>query len=148
MKIRVSTMLPCTHGRVRCTMPSSSLRHSAKTQPTTRRCSPRTARSRCRCLPSVPRNFSAPMADQMQFAASNVTGGIVPNSGHWIMEENPQATIELVTDFLAEPSAAAVGTRVSHSDAPGRPHSSRLFSGQRGSSWQIDRAHKRGRKID
>jgi pimeloyl-ACP methyl ester carboxylesterase len=25
----------------------------------------------------------------------------VPNSGHWIMEENPQATIKLVTDFLA-----------------------------------------------
>jgi pimeloyl-ACP methyl ester carboxylesterase len=38
----------------------------------------------------------------MRFAASNVTGGIVPNSGHWIMEENPQATIKLVTDFLAK----------------------------------------------
>ena len=36
------------------------------------------------------------------FPASNVTGGIVPNSGHWIMEENPQATIKLVTDFLAK----------------------------------------------
>jgi pimeloyl-ACP methyl ester carboxylesterase len=36
------------------------------------------------------------------FAASNVTDGIVPNSGHWIMEENTQATIKLVTDFLAK----------------------------------------------
>jgi hypothetical protein len=36
MKIRGSTMLPCTHGRMRCTMPSSSLRHSARTQPTTK----------------------------------------------------------------------------------------------------------------
>ena len=27
---------------------------------------------------------------------------IVPDSGHWIMEENPQATIELVTAFLAK----------------------------------------------
>jgi hypothetical protein len=42
----------------------------------------------------------------MRFVASNVTGGIVPDSGHWIMEENPQATIRLVTDFLAEVSAA------------------------------------------
>jgi len=42
------------------------------------------------------------MADHMRFAASNVTGAIVPNSGHWIMEENPQATIKLVTDFLAK----------------------------------------------
>ena len=42
------------------------------------------------------------MADEMRFAASNVTGGIVPNSGHWIIEENPQATIKLVTDVLAK----------------------------------------------
>jgi pimeloyl-ACP methyl ester carboxylesterase len=46
--------------------------------------------------------FGKNMADHMQFAASNVTGGVVPNSGHWIMEENPQATIKLVTDFLAK----------------------------------------------
>src|SRR3979490_1359291 len=36
--------------------------------------------------------FGNGMADEMRFAASNVTAGIVPNSGHWIMEENPQAT--------------------------------------------------------
>jgi pimeloyl-ACP methyl ester carboxylesterase len=46
--------------------------------------------------------FGKNMAEHMQFVASNVTGGIVPNSGHWIMEENPQATIKLVTDFLAK----------------------------------------------
>ena len=46
--------------------------------------------------------FFKDMADHMQFAAGNITGGIVPNSGHWIMEENPQATITLVTDFLAK----------------------------------------------
>jgi len=46
--------------------------------------------------------FGENMADRTQFAASNVTGGIVPNPGHWIMEENPQATIQLVTDSLAE----------------------------------------------
>jgi pimeloyl-ACP methyl ester carboxylesterase len=38
----------------------------------------------------------------MRFAASNVTEGIVPNSGHWVMEENPSAAIKLVTDFLAK----------------------------------------------
>jgi pimeloyl-ACP methyl ester carboxylesterase len=40
------------------------------------------------------------MADIMAFVATNVSGGIVPNSGHWIMEENPQATTKLVVDFL------------------------------------------------
>jgi len=42
------------------------------------------------------------MADELRFVASNVAGGIVPNSGHWIMEEDPQATIKLITDFLAK----------------------------------------------
>ena len=103
MKVRGSTLLHCTRGRVRCTMPSSNLGHSARTLSTTRRCSPRAARSPCRRLPSAPRSvFGKNMADHMQFAASNVTGGIVPDSGHWIMEDNPQATIKLVTDFLAK----------------------------------------------
>jgi pimeloyl-ACP methyl ester carboxylesterase len=38
----------------------------------------------------------------LRFVASNVTVGIVPNSGHWIMEENPQATIKLVTEFVSK----------------------------------------------
>jgi pimeloyl-ACP methyl ester carboxylesterase len=42
------------------------------------------------------------MVGILSFVASNVEGGIVANSGHWIMEENPQATIKLVTDFLAK----------------------------------------------
>lgn len=47
------------------------------------------------------KSFGKGMADDLRFVASNVTGGIVPHSGHWIMEENPQATIGLVVDFLA-----------------------------------------------
>jgi pimeloyl-ACP methyl ester carboxylesterase len=41
------------------------------------------------------------MAEDMRFVASDVTVGIIPASGHWIMEENPQATIQLVTAFIA-----------------------------------------------
>jgi len=36
----------------------------------------------------------------MRAGADNVTEGIVPASGHWIMEENPQATVKLVREFL------------------------------------------------
>src|SRR3979411_1049826 len=53
------------------------------------------------------KSFGKGMADELRFAASNVTGGIVPNSGHWIMEENPQATIKLITNFLAANSTRA-----------------------------------------
>ena len=46
------------------------------------------------------KSFGAGMAVELNFAAANVTGGIVPASGHWIMEENPGATTQLVLDFL------------------------------------------------
>jgi pimeloyl-ACP methyl ester carboxylesterase len=46
------------------------------------------------------KSFGSGMADEMRFVAKNVTVGIVPASGHWIMEENPQATIALITDFI------------------------------------------------
>ena len=42
------------------------------------------------------------MAVVMRAAATNVTEAIVPHSGHWVMEENPAATIKLVADFLAQ----------------------------------------------
>jgi len=46
------------------------------------------------------KSFGAGMAAAMRAAATDVREGIVPDSGHWIMEENPQATIALVRDFL------------------------------------------------
>jgi pimeloyl-ACP methyl ester carboxylesterase len=48
------------------------------------------------------KSFGTAEADDLRFVASNVTGGIVPHSGHWIMEENPQATIDLVVGFLGK----------------------------------------------
>jgi pimeloyl-ACP methyl ester carboxylesterase len=48
------------------------------------------------------KSFGTAEADDLGFVASNVTGGIVPHSGHWIMEENPQATIDLVVGFLGK----------------------------------------------
>jgi pimeloyl-ACP methyl ester carboxylesterase len=48
------------------------------------------------------KSYGAGMATELEFVASNVKGGVVPNSGHWIMEENPQATTRLVVDFLTK----------------------------------------------
>jgi pimeloyl-ACP methyl ester carboxylesterase len=48
------------------------------------------------------RSFGPMMATVMRATATNVTQGIVPNSGHWIMEENPSATVELVANFLGQ----------------------------------------------
>jgi pimeloyl-ACP methyl ester carboxylesterase len=46
------------------------------------------------------KSFGPMMATVMRAAAANVQGAVVPNSGHWVMEENPAATIKLVEDFL------------------------------------------------
>jgi len=46
------------------------------------------------------KSFGATMAAVMRFAASDLEEGVVPDSGHWILEENPKATIALVRAFL------------------------------------------------
>jgi pimeloyl-ACP methyl ester carboxylesterase len=46
------------------------------------------------------KSFGTTMAAVMRFAASDVEEGVVPDSGHWIMEENPKATVALVRAFL------------------------------------------------
>jgi pimeloyl-ACP methyl ester carboxylesterase len=48
------------------------------------------------------KSFGPMMATVMRFAASNVQEGIIPNSGHWIMEENPDATVAIVRAFLGD----------------------------------------------
>ncbi len=45
-------------------------------------------------------SFGTGMADVLRFAALDVTGGVIADSGHWIMDENPQATIGFVVEFL------------------------------------------------
>jgi pimeloyl-ACP methyl ester carboxylesterase len=46
------------------------------------------------------KSFGPMMGTVMRAAASNVQTAVVPNSGHWVMEENPEATMKLIEDFL------------------------------------------------
>ena len=48
------------------------------------------------------KSFGPMMATVMRAGADDVTEGIVPGSGHWIMEENPSATGKLVRDFISK----------------------------------------------
>jgi pimeloyl-ACP methyl ester carboxylesterase len=48
------------------------------------------------------KSFGTTMAAVMRAAATDVREGIIPASGHWVMQENPRATIALVCAFLAE----------------------------------------------
>jgi pimeloyl-ACP methyl ester carboxylesterase len=46
------------------------------------------------------KSFGKTMAEIMRVAASDVQEGVVPDSGHWIMEENPTETIAMVRAFV------------------------------------------------
>ena len=48
------------------------------------------------------KSFGKGEAGLLNVVAANVTGGIVPHPVHWVMEENPQGTTKLVTDFLGK----------------------------------------------
>jgi pimeloyl-ACP methyl ester carboxylesterase len=46
------------------------------------------------------KSFGTTMADVAQFAAVDVKGVVIPGAGHWLMEEQPAATVAAVADFL------------------------------------------------
>jgi pimeloyl-ACP methyl ester carboxylesterase len=46
------------------------------------------------------KSFGTAMAADIRFVATNVTGAVIPDSGHWLMEEQPAATIAVIRDFL------------------------------------------------
>ena len=45
-------------------------------------------------------SFGPTMETVARAAATNVQGAIVPASGHWLMEEQPEATVALIAQFL------------------------------------------------
>ena len=49
------------------------------------------------------KSFGTAQADEIRFVATDVTGVLIPNSVHWLLEEQPTATIEAVRTFLERP---------------------------------------------
>jgi len=39
----------------------------------------------------------------MRNAAVNVSGVVIPDAGHWLMEEQPAATISAIRHFIEQP---------------------------------------------
>jgi pimeloyl-ACP methyl ester carboxylesterase len=46
------------------------------------------------------KSYGARVEEDLHYVADNVTGAVIPNSGHWIMEEQPHAAIDLIRAFL------------------------------------------------
>lgn len=49
-------------------------------------------------------SFGPTMALVMRSAATNVSEGVIPGAGHWLMEEQPEATVKMVVHFLDAPA--------------------------------------------
>jgi pimeloyl-ACP methyl ester carboxylesterase len=46
------------------------------------------------------KSFNTAMATEIRFVASDVTGAVIAGSGHWLMEEQPAATMAAILNFL------------------------------------------------
>jgi pimeloyl-ACP methyl ester carboxylesterase len=46
-------------------------------------------------------SFGASMKSELEFVANDVEGAVITDSGHWIMEEQPQQAIATITRFIA-----------------------------------------------
>jgi pimeloyl-ACP methyl ester carboxylesterase len=46
------------------------------------------------------KSFGTTQAEVLRFVASDVTGQVIANSGHWLMEEQPAATMTAIAAFL------------------------------------------------
>ena len=43
------------------------------------------------------------IGEDLRFVADNITSAVIANSGHWTMQEQPAAPIEMIRTFLTEP---------------------------------------------
>ena len=50
------------------------------------------------------KSFGPTMALVMRSAATNVREGVIPDAGHWLMEEQPDATVKMIVGFLDDPA--------------------------------------------
>lgn len=51
------------------------------------------------------KSFGEGFANEIAFAADNVRGLSIRDSGHWLMEEQPKATMDAIVAFIVEPAA-------------------------------------------
>ncbi len=62
------------------------------------------------------KSFGKMMGTIMRNAATNVNEAVVPDAGHWLMEENPGITVPLIVEFLGAAQRAAADRRITPSE--------------------------------
>lgn len=49
------------------------------------------------------KSYGLKMKEVLELVATNVSGAVIKNSGHWIMEEQPAQTVDMLKPFLSSP---------------------------------------------
>jgi pimeloyl-ACP methyl ester carboxylesterase len=60
----------------------------------------------------------AALGQQLRLVATNARSVTLPNTGHWVMEENPQATMDALVSFLTTPAAATAVSGEAQQSSP------------------------------
>jgi pimeloyl-ACP methyl ester carboxylesterase len=69
------------------------------------------------------KSFGTAMADEIRFVALDVAGAVIANSGHWLMEEQPAATMAAIAVFLRRPPQIGESERrLTPADVAGLAH--------------------------
>ena len=53
-------------------------------------------------------SFGTQMGDIMRLVASDVTAGVIRDSGHWVMEEQPAQTTAAIVGFVYKRGSTCV----------------------------------------
>jgi len=62
------------------------------------------------------KSFGTMMAASMRNVATDVTGAVIPEAGHWIMEENPEPAVALISAFLSDKQREAGDRRIARNE--------------------------------
>lgn len=66
-------------------------------------------------------SYGASLAAELQTVASNVRSAVITNSGHWIMEEQPDQALALLVPFIVSAPTPAAQKRLTSSEIDALP---------------------------
>ena len=100
---RATTMPRSMRGQAPFTTPSAaSSPRSRKTPSTTKHCSQKWQADDAGAGDRRRSFLWRHLATEIGFAAANVTRAVINNSGHWIMEEQPEQAVTIILSFLKD----------------------------------------------
>lgn len=68
-------------------------------------------------------SYGASMAPELESVATNVRGAVIANSGHWIMEEQPEQALAILIPFIESAPVRTAQVRLTSKDIDGLPAS-------------------------